>query len=391
MTNHKILLAAPLIFSALVANVANGEVAADPDPIEYRWPGLKLNSGWITADIKLRAQLRLTSTHIESGFTDTDEDSEAKVNRSRIKVGGMLFTPKLDYYTEYDLPSDKLLDIRFSYQLKDLPVNIRIGQWKVPYNRERIDSSGKQQFIDRSIANKWFTLDRQRGIAFYGRVAEETGFDSSYNFAVTQGTGRNGEGTSDKPQWLARWEWNFLKRATVFSQSNTSKNDAPIGSLTFGASESHGAYTAFSSAGGGQLAGFTAGSDDSYKISQYMQETYYQAKGLSWQQELHTKKVKDQRDGAQTIITGGYMQIGYFPAASWPSWPQPIELAIRYAKVTLSDSQNGSHNETSVVVNWFFSGHNNKISADYSYGKDNTTFGKKENYHLMRLQWDFHL
>ena len=121
--------------------MANGEVASDPDPIEYRWPGLKLNSGWITADIKLRAQLRLTSTHIESGFTDTDEDSEAKVNRSRIKVGGMLFTPQLDYYTEYDFPSDKFLDIRFSYQLKDLPVNIIIGQLKVPYNRERIDSS----------------------------------------------------------------------------------------------------------------------------------------------------------------------------------------------------------------------------------------------------------
>jgi phosphate-selective porin OprO/OprP len=375
----------------LASATASDHESSKPDAIGYHWPGLKLNGDWITADVKLRAQLRLTSTHIESGFTNADEDREAKVNRSRIKVGGMLITPQLDYYTEYDFPSEKLLDLRFSYKLKELPMNIRIGQWKVPYNRERIDSSGKQQFIDRSIANKWFTLDRQRGVAFYGHIAEQTSFDSTYNFAITQGTGRNGEGSSDKPQWLARWEWNFLKRATVFSQSNAAKNDVPIGSLTFGASESHGVYTAFSSAGGGQLPGFTSGDEDAYEISQYMQETYFQHQGFSWQQELHTKKVEDRRDGTETNITGGYMQAGYFPAAHWDNWPQPLEFAIRFAKVRLTESQSGDHKETSLVMNWFLSGHNNKISVDYSFGKDNTTFGNKENYQITRLQWDFHL
>jgi len=42
-------------------------------------------------------------------------------------------------------------------------------------------------------------------------------------------------------------------------------------------------------------------------------------------------------------------------------------------------------------MNWFFSGHNNKVSVDYSFGKDDTTFGNYENYHRTRLQWDFHL
>ena len=31
------------------------------------------------------------------------------------------------------------------------------------YNRERVDSSGKQQLVERSISNYWFTVDRQPG------------------------------------------------------------------------------------------------------------------------------------------------------------------------------------------------------------------------------------
>jgi hypothetical protein len=47
--------------------------------------------------------------------------------------------------------------------------NLRAGQWKAEFNRERVDSSGKQQFVDRSIANYWFTVDRQNGVMASGR------------------------------------------------------------------------------------------------------------------------------------------------------------------------------------------------------------------------------
>ena len=36
------------------------------------------------------------------------------------------------------------------------------------FNRERVDSSGRQQFVERSIINRTFTIDRQVGISFEG-------------------------------------------------------------------------------------------------------------------------------------------------------------------------------------------------------------------------------
>lgn len=57
--------------------------------------------------------------------------------------------PLLDWYAEFDY-------------LRDL--TLRVGQYKVPYNRQRVTSSGNLELVDRSIANGEFTLDRDLGL-----------------------------------------------------------------------------------------------------------------------------------------------------------------------------------------------------------------------------------
>lgn len=68
-------------------------------------------------------------------------------------------------------------------------ISVRAGQWKSEYNRERIDSSGKQQFVDRSLANYWFTLDRQMGTSVQLRLNEGEAFDSSVWIEYLSGRG----------------------------------------------------------------------------------------------------------------------------------------------------------------------------------------------------------
>ena len=91
--------------------------------------------------------------------------------RQSSKTSSHVFDPRIGFYYEHELTGDRpLLDLRVDLAL-GREWYLRAGQFKVLYNRERVDSSGKQQFVDRSIANDAFTLDRQRGVNLFKRLA----------------------------------------------------------------------------------------------------------------------------------------------------------------------------------------------------------------------------
>ena len=141
--------------------------------IEWGSKGLDLRSrdGNYHAHIDWRAQMRFTSREFDDPIAPNPDVREGDfvINRVRFKMGGHAYRPWLRYYLEYDLVNTWLLDLRFTMKAAD-GLQLRVGQWKVPYNRERVDSSGKQQFAERSVVTPWFTLDRQQGAALFGRL-----------------------------------------------------------------------------------------------------------------------------------------------------------------------------------------------------------------------------
>ena len=195
-----------------------------------------------------------------------------------------------------------------------------------------MDSSGNQQFADRSIVTPTFTLDRQRGIAVFGHVAGGTAADSWYNIGVFAPLGRSGHEDYGHPLLLGRWQWNFLGRDLEFSQSDLKFRGSPAASLALSAASFRGPYTSFSSAGGGELEGFEPGARDRYSVQQWMFETAWQYRGFSWQQEWHDKRVNDTLQG-RTRLEGGYLQAGMLPHGYWPQAPESLEFALRYAQV----------------------------------------------------------
>ena len=62
---------------------------------------------------------------------------------------------------------------------------------KSNYNRERVDSSGRQQFVERSIVNRIFTVDRQVGVMIKGRLNKGTVADMRYYAGIFNGEGRS--------------------------------------------------------------------------------------------------------------------------------------------------------------------------------------------------------
>ncbi|RMH08449.1 MAG: porin, partial [Nitrospirae bacterium] len=266
-----------------------------------------------------------------AAFSDNPE-STFELRRVRMKIGGHGFRPWIKYYFEVDLQpgrdfdddsekaSTRLIDWRIMIE-RFKWLQLRIGQWKVNYNRERVDSSGKQQFVERSIVNRIFTIDRQIGAMVYGHLFPGTMVDSRYYVGVFTGAGRGLEKNDDaNMMWMGRFQWNFLGRDLKFSQSDVKYHTQPAGSLAVGVYTTIGKCTRWSSSGCGNLAGFTkpsAAADGQFRVEGIVEEAAFKWRGFSFQHEFHWKQIKDNTiaegaPGHRTNLFGSYTQAGYF-------------------------------------------------------------------------------
>jgi hypothetical protein len=364
--------------------------AATGHRISYGSRGLEFSRG--ETDLWLGVRLQTRFDTFPGSLTSVDDllaepDARLSLKRGRIKGGGTLFRDWLNVYGEYNFPSDTLLDYRATVSLTRW-LNVRAGQWKSEFNRERIDSSGKQQLVERSIANYWFTVDRQRGLAFDARLGEGGPGDTKAWLEVLSGRGRGGSFGDGESLVLARVQWNPAGEVLAFSQSDLARRADPVPSIAVAYLTGDTPFTRFSTDGGGQLPGFEAGS---YRLEQWLFETALQFRGLGWQQELHLKRIRDRRSGAVTRLAGGYAQLGSFLNEWWPAVPAPLELVGRFSLVDPNREVGGnSQMEWTLGANWYFNGHRNKLTLDYSWLDFEDPDGQASEQRL-RLQWELSL
>ena len=390
--------------------------AAEPDDsvvASYGSSGFRLETAdgnWQT-NLQWRAQLRATSPmnsdprQLSSFAAEDSTNFEAR--RLRMKIGGYGFKPWMQYYFEVDLQpsrdvddssssaSARVIDWRADIARWDWG-GIRVGQWKVDLNRERVDSSGRQQFVERSIVNRVFTMDRQVGIQVRGRAFRDTRADLRYWAGVFNGEGRGVRNNGDGLMYMGRVQWNFLGRDLPWRQSDVDFTQEPTGSLAFGTFTNEGSCTRWSSSGCGNLDGFespaTAASDQ-FDIDQSVLEFAFKYRGLSIQQEYHEKTILDRSVGRKFELTGGYLQAGYFFHNMFENIPAPLEFAVRIAEVQEPNAVDrlfeNERREFTVGANWFFNGHNNKLTLDFSKLKvDDGLLGVDDSENRIRLQWD---
>lgn len=169
-----------------------------------------------STQFQFRIQNRL-GYESESETDFTPETFEFRVRRMRMRLKGFVFNPKWTYHVQLsfsrgdmDWESTKsssvntsvniIRDAVISYQVTPA-FQITMGQTKLPGNRQRVVSSGDQQFVDRSIVNSTFTLDRDCGLFL--------NYDQKYfrlRGAVTTGEGRNVLKSDEGLSYTARVE-----------------------------------------------------------------------------------------------------------------------------------------------------------------------------------------
>jgi phosphate-selective porin OprO/OprP len=136
------------------------------------------------------------------GTTPSDEQITFQIRRLRLFFSGNGFYPWVKYYIQIGADRGSNFEIKdayldFAYYPELTP---RIGQWKVPFQREELTSDAFLEFgADRSIVNDEFTLERDLGVELYGSL-----FNNLIEYAggVFNGAGRNVSPNPNGPNLL---------------------------------------------------------------------------------------------------------------------------------------------------------------------------------------------
>ncbi len=174
-----------------------------------------------------RIQLRGAWEAIDSGTDDLDHRGAFSIPRARLKLGGNLFGKELTYTLQIEFGGGfvHLRDAYMDYAVIPSTLHVRAGQWKRPFSRQQITSSGKLEFVDRARTDKDFGAGRDLGVALSNDYERSPVFE--WVVGVFNGTGDkpvfsgtvDGEEVSGgkftnvptelHPMVVARFGWNY--------------------------------------------------------------------------------------------------------------------------------------------------------------------------------------
>ena len=168
--------------------------------------------GFTTPDSSYSMNIRFRMQNRLGMNTISDEDLdpgtfEFRVRRCRLSFTGHVYNPKWTYYIQLSFSrgdmdwnmndgsqvntSVNAVRDAIVYYKAGSNLQLGVGQTKLPGNRQRVISSGAQQFYDRSVANALFTLDRDMGFFANYTINITKEFKTLLKGAITSGEGRN--------------------------------------------------------------------------------------------------------------------------------------------------------------------------------------------------------
>ena len=301
----------------------------------------------------------------DTAFTGEIYEDQFYLRRARLKLDGYVFSPKVIYKFEYDLPNAQILDAVIKWNFAG-NFWLWAGQTKLPGNRERVISSQKLQFVDRSLLNSKYTLDRDKGLQLRHHFKLGTMVIREM-ISVSIGEGKNYKGLS------GRSGYDYTERIEI---------------LPFGKFSKKGDYI------GGDLVreekvklalGFTFDYNDNAiqergqkgdelsemrDIITFFGDLMFKYKGISVMAEYanrSTTKSPEILDSSLTQIESFYTgnglnaQIGYVLKSNW-------EFAVRYTSI-IPEKITGNKELTmmTLAISKYIVGHNLKVQGDISF------------------------
>ncbi len=338
-----------------------------------------------TADKNYKMRMRLRGQFLANYINPDGEDDEGlgfRVRRLRITWDGNAFAPWMKYKIQYDFGrTGELKDMKLSFA-KNKAFVPTVGQYKVPFNREVLNSSSALQVVDRSIITDYFEYDRDIGGGVYGLLG---GGMVRYDLGVFQGEGANQK--NDKGDTGMLWAGRVQASVIGGKAKSVKENFAKRPTLMVGAAV---AGIDVEDGSDGNI-GIPSGEREleSGTVTSFTADVNYRDPRFNLTGEYIGRWANSDEGGVDTAYDQGFrVQGGFFLL------PKRVELASRYAMVVFDDGANvvGGNDLDNVWaftqgLNYYFSGnHKWKVQLDYTFQREEDLAGAESDESIVRAQ-----
>ena len=379
-----------LLFSLFVFSLTN---AQETDTPKFGNGILNLKGKDSTWSMKIGMQLQFQSLaqweDQEGRFTDAE--SNFSIRRARVKMDGFAYSPKLTYKivlglanrdmagaSEYTSNAPRyILDAVMKWNFYE-NFELWFGQTKLPGNREHVISSSSLQFVDRSLLDGRYNIDRDLGVQLRHHFKLSETFIVREAFALSQGEGRNvTSGNIGGFQYTSRLELlplgDFMKKGDYVG-GDIYRETAP--KLAFGVTYdfNNDAVKTRSNQGTYMM------TDDGLhrtNIATWVVDAIFKYQGFSFMGEYAdrtasdplAKNSDDSLTGDEVNVGNGLnLQLGYVFTNNW-------EISGRYTNIDFDSGITGEDKKSQYTlgVSKYIVGHKLKIQTDVSYLTMNTS------------------
>lgn len=336
---------------------------------------LRAEDGSSSLNLRARAQIQ--------GFAETKAEDRATGERERADVGflvrrlrlvlqGHALDANVRYYIQLgfsprDQEPDLLVPVRDAQilwtGLRDL--QLRAGQMKVPFNRERIVSSSALAMVDRSNVNGELNLDRDIGVMVQSRDLFGLRGLLRYSLGVFGGDGRNRSTPGTGLLYAARLEVAPFGDFDDYSEADFKRSHKPRLAVGFATAYSEATPRARATTGDT----FQTGTVD-YRHG--AADLIFKVAGLSLQSELLFRKA---RALALTGSGDDGAPLTEHPRSAWGVMAQASflvtkrwEPSLRYGEVRPFDGTNPElrrDREIGGGLSYYLHKHDLKVQLDY--------------------------
>lgn len=299
-----------------------------------------------------------------------DDNETFRFRRARILMKGNVLYPWLKYDSQITLEGagTALRDAQIEAAYLNW-LTPKVGQFKVPFDREFLTSGYGLQLIERSIANTEFSVQRDIGIQVSGSQIADV---FEYQIGVFNGSGANQNNVDEDYIYTGRLVWSPFGPYPYY-QAAVDNPQSPLLALGVGGAYMPGLEPGERAALAGRLGSATIMPVES-DVSQWTADLAFKYKRLSLEAGYYYREIdpKTWTTFGSQDANGYYIQGGYFLI------PKEFEVATRYAFVEPDNPNQINNNdleEFTIGGTYYFLGHPIKTQVNYSFLTTETATG----------------